>query len=135
MTPRVQFSAYRDAFNRRDVHEALRLFADRAIFEMPLLGQRLFGIPEITAGHRRIFEVTESAQIEVAAVRESGPLAIAEGRLHAKLYRDERPVSIPLAMVLEAQERINRVSTYLDARPYRLWADGTLFASAGSSQP
>ena len=129
MTPQVQLNAYRDAFNRRDLNEALMLFADHAVFEMPLLGQRLFGKREIAAGHQRIFEVTQSAQIHISTTKESQKLIIAEGRLRAKLHRDAYAVEIPLAVVLEAQENITRISTYLDARPYRLWADGILFAS------
>ena len=129
MTPQVQLNAYRDAFNRRDLNEALVLFADHAVFEMPLLGQRLFGKGEIAAGHRRIFEVTQSAQIHISTAKESQKLIIAEGRLRAKLHRDAHAVEIPLAVVLEAQENITRISTYLDARPYRLWADRILFAS------
>ncbi len=57
-------------------------------------------------------------------------LIIAEGRLQAKLHRDAHAADIPLAVVLETQQNgIMRLSTYLDARPYRLWTDGTLFAS------
>jgi len=130
MTMRDQLEAYRDAFNRRDLNEALTLFAERALFEMPLLGQRLFGKREIAAGLQRIFEVTQSAQIQISDAKESQKLIIAEGLLRAKLHRDTHAVEIPLAVVLEAQENdIARLSTYLDARPYRLWSDGPLFGS------
>ncbi len=130
MTMQDQLEAYRGAFNRRDLDSALMLFAERAVFEMPLLGQRLFGKLEIAAGLRRIFEVTQSAQIQFSGAKESKKLVIAEGQLRAKLHRDTHAVEIPLAVVLEAQENdILRLSTYLDARPHRLWADGPLFAS------
>jgi ketosteroid isomerase-like protein len=130
MTIQAQLNAFRDAFNRRDLTAALMLFAERAVFEMPLLGQRLFGKREIAIGLQRIFEVTESAQIQLSGAKESQNLIIAEGRLQAKLHRDAHAVDIPLAVVLETQQNdIMRLSTYLDARPYRLWTDGTLFAS------
>ena len=134
MTTQAQLSAYQEAFNRRDLTGALMLFAEQAIFEMPLLGQRLFGKREIAVGLQRMFEVTESAQIQLSGAKESNGIVIAEGRLQAKLHRDSYAVEIPLAVVLQAQQHgIVRLSTYLDARPYRLWADGTLFASAPAS--
>ena len=36
---------------------------------------------------------------------------------------------MPASVVLEARDgKIARLSTYLDARPYRLWSDGPIFA-------
>ncbi len=135
MTIRAQLDAYRDAFNRRDLTAALPLFAEHAVFEMPLLGQRLFGRREISMGLQRMFEVTESAQIQLSGTKELQNILIAEGRLRAKLHRDAHSVEIPLAVVLEAKQAdIVRLSTYLDARPYRLWSDGPLFASTPLSE-
>jgi hypothetical protein len=131
MTMQAQLNAYRDAFNGRDSTAVLTLFGERALFEMPLLGQRLVGKREIAAGLNRIYEVTESIQLELSKTKTRDNLAIAEGRLRAKLHRDAQLVEIPLAVVLEGtQQHIMRLSNYLDARPYRLWADGTLFAAA-----
>jgi ketosteroid isomerase-like protein len=130
MTSEAQLHAYREAFNKRDLAAALMLFAEHAVFEMPLLGQRLFGKREIAVGLQRIFDVTESAHIQLSGAKESPNVVIAEGRLQAKLHRDTHAVEIPLAIVLETRQNdIMRLSTYLDARPYRLWADGPLFAS------
>lgn len=135
MTLRAQLNAYRDAFNQRDASAALRLFAEHAVFEMPLLGQRLFGRREIAIGLQRIFEVTEAAQIELSGTKELQHIVIAEGELQAKLHRDVHTVQIPLAIVLEANPTdIVRLSTYLDARPYRLWTDGPIFAAAPQSE-
>jgi hypothetical protein len=129
MNLKTRLDTYCEAFNRRQAAMALALFCDQALFEFPLLGQRLVGRGEIGAGLSRIFALTESAALFVSAHRESPRLVIAEGRLEAKLHRDPSPVAIPLAMALEAREgRISRLSTYLDARPYRLWADGILCA-------
>jgi ketosteroid isomerase-like protein len=134
MTIKTQLNAYQEAFNRRDPGAVLKLFAEHAVFEMPLLGQRLFGKREIAVGLQRIFEITESVQMQLSDAKESKNLVIAAGRLQAKLHRDAHAVEIPLAVVLEAQrDDIERLSTYLDARPYRLWADGTLFAAARTS--
>ena len=122
-------NAYRDAFNRRDLEATLSLFAAHALFEMPLLGQRLFGKAEIAAGLHRIFEITEFAELRFLREKRSQGVRIAEGQLRTKLHRDAREVEIPLAVVLESRRgSIARLSTYLDARPFRLWADGPLLA-------
>jgi len=78
MPIQAQLNAYRDAFNGRDLTAALMLFAEHAVFEMPLLGQRLFGKREIAIGLQRIFEVTESAQIQLSGAKESQNIVIAE---------------------------------------------------------
>ena len=135
MTPRDQLKDYCDAFNRRELDKALALFAVRALFEMPLLGQRLIGRREIGAGLARVFELTQSADIQLSTIEEAAQLVMGEGVLTARLYRGPAPVSIPLAIALEVEEQgIARLSMYLDARPYRPWADGPIFAS-GATPP
>ena len=65
-------------------------------------------------------------------MKSSARIAIAEGRLSAKLQRDAEGMEAPLAIVVEGHdERIARLATHLDARPYRLWSDGPIFAVAG----
>src|SRR5579862_7061356 len=96
-------NAYRDAFNRRDLEATLSLFAAHALFEMPLLGQRLFGKAEIAAGLHRIFEITEFAELRFLREKRSQGVRIAEGQLRTKLHRDAREVEIPLAVVLESR--------------------------------
>jgi ketosteroid isomerase-like protein len=131
MSLKSHLDAYCRAFNDRSLDEALSQFADHAVFELPLLGQRLFGRNEIAAGLRRIFEVTESASLAFSDATESGPVLIAEGALQAKLHREAAPVAMPVAVVLKATDgKITWLSTYLDARPYRLWTDGPIFARA-----
>jgi ketosteroid isomerase-like protein len=135
MTLLAQWNGYREAFNARDLTGTLALFADQALFELPLLGQRLVGRREIAAGLGRIFALSESARLLVSATKESPTLIIAEGSLRAKLHRDEHPTEIPLAVVVESREGlIGRLSIYLDARLHRLWADGPLFPAAQSGQ-
>ena len=133
MTLKSHLDAYCSAFNDRSLDGALAQFADHALFEMPLLGQRLFGRAEIAAGLKRIFAVTEHARLTFSEATASGAVLIADGELQAKLHRDAAPVAMPAAVVLEARDgKIARLSTYCDARPYRLWSDGPIFASAQS---
>lgn len=132
-SPQVQLDEYCKAFNGRALSTALDLFSAHALFEMPLLGQRLVGVPEIEAGLRRIFDTTESAAIELSCTRETTSTIIGEGRLRAKLHRDGVEIETPIALVLESKDGcISRLSQYLDARPYRLWSDGPIFAQSAS---
>jgi ketosteroid isomerase-like protein len=109
----------------------LALFADQALFELPLLGQRLFGRDEIAQGLKRIFDLTERADFAFPSVAESDRVLIAEGKLEAKLHRDAAPVAMTAAITLEARDgKIARLSAYLDARPHRLWTDRPIFAGA-----
>jgi ketosteroid isomerase-like protein len=123
--------AYCTAFAAKDVEAILALFGKNGVYELPLLCQRLVGHGEIRAGLARVFEVAESCVIEIFALK-SATTTIAEGRLRAKLHRDREPVAMPLALVMATEDGlISRLSTYLDARPYRLWSDGPIFAAAG----
>jgi len=131
MTLKSQLDAYCRAFNARSLDAARALFADHALFELPLLGQRLFGGDEIAQGLARIFELTETVRLEIAAATESDRILIAEGALTAKLHRDSAAATMPAAITLQARDgKITRLATYLDARPYRLWTDGPIFAGA-----
>lgn len=131
MSLKIHLDAYCKAFNARSPEAALAVFAEHAVFEMPLLGQRLFGRREIAQGLMRIFDLTETAQFDFSTVTESDRILIAEGDLRAKLHRDAAASALPAAVTLEAKDgKITRLSIYLDARPYRLWTDGPIFASA-----
>ncbi len=124
--------AYCTAFGARDARAVAALFGDGALYELPLLGQRLVGPAEICVGLERAFALIERCAIEISAVKSSARVAIAEGRLSARLHRDSQPMDAPLAIVIECREgRLSRLATHLDARPYRLWADGPIFAVAG----
>ena len=129
MTTAPALKAYLDAFATRNVAAATGLFAEAAVFELPLLGQRLVGRREIEAGLARIFALTERCAFEIDATQSAPGATIAEGRLKAKLHRDTDPVEMPAALVMQARDgAITRLSAYLDARPYRLWSDGPIFA-------
>ena len=129
MTLKTHLEAYCNAFNARSLDQVLDQFAEQALFELPLLGQRLIGRAEIAAGLRCIFEVTESATLTFPEMVASERVLIAEGKLQGKLHRDPAPFTLVAAAVIEAKAgKISRLSTYLDARPYRLWSDGPIFA-------
>jgi ketosteroid isomerase-like protein len=135
MTSEDLLRAYCGAFGARDARAVAALFEDRALYELPLLGQRLVGPAEIRAGLERAFALIERCAIEIAGAKSSARVAIAEGRLNAKLQRDAEPMDAPLAIVVECRaERITRLATHLDARPYRLWSDGPIFAAASGAE-
>ena len=123
---------YCRAFGAKDAPAVAALFADGALYELPLLGQRLVGPAEIRVGLERAFALLERCAIALGDMKSSARVAIAEGRLSAKLRRDAQPMGAPLAIVIECREEcISRLATHLDARPYRLWSDGPIFAVAG----
>jgi hypothetical protein len=129
MSVETLFKSYCARFNARDLDPLVSLFWPYALFEMPLLGQRIFGESEIRGSHKRIFDLSEYALIDISAFKTSGPVIIAEGTLESKLLRDNMPVDMPLAMTMQDVDgKIVRLSVYLDARPYRLWADGPVLA-------
>ena len=129
MTATPELQAYLDAFAAMNAGAVAALFAENALYELPLLGQRLVGRREIEAGLARAFALAERCAFEIDAAQPSAGATIAEGRLKAKLRRDRDPVEIPAALVLQTRDgAIARLSTYLDARPYRLWSDGSIFA-------
>jgi len=124
--------AYCLAFAARDADGLVALFDRGAIYGLPFLGQRLVGHGEIRAGLARAFSLMETCSIELSDLKSQSDTAIAEGRLNAKLHRDRQPIAAPLAMVIMMSgEKISRLSTYLDARSFRLWSDGPIFAAAG----
>jgi ketosteroid isomerase-like protein len=130
MTATTLLHAYLDAFAAKKAEAVARLFPVGAIYELPLLGQRLVGPLEIRAGLERAFALAERCAFAIDAAQSSGDTTIAEGRLQAKLRRDRDAVEMPAAIVLQVQDgTIRRLSTYLDARPYRLWSDGPVFAA------
>lgn len=132
MTPQDLLHAYAAAFGARDAEAISSLFAPNGLYELPLLGQRLVGAREIRAGLTEAFGLLEAAAIDISAVSTTATVAIAEGRLGAKLHRDPARVEMPLAIVVESgRGAIHRLTTHLDARPYRLWCDGPIFAVAG----
>jgi hypothetical protein len=118
------------AFNLRDLGALLDFFGTSALFEMPLLGQRLVGREEIRAGLERMFEIAESCSIELMAVRHAATVSMGEGRFHARLHRDPEGTSSPMALVVERSgSAVSRLSIYLDTRGRRLWADGPIFGN------
>ncbi len=129
MSPTDACHAYCRAFRSREPEAIVSLFERRGVYEMPMLGQRLIGHGEIRAGAAQMFSLTESCSIVLSGIMASAEAAIAEGRLRAKLHRDPDPMDLPCAIALSmGRGGISRLSTYLDARPYRLWSDGPIFA-------
>jgi ketosteroid isomerase-like protein len=120
---------YGNAFTQKDLTATVALFTAEALYEMPLLGQRLAGRSEIHAAHEQVFRVAEWCAIEILAIQHNGPVAIAEARLTAKLHRDPEPESFPMALVLTtADSLVSRLSIYLNTNTGRLWLDGAILA-------
>lgn len=129
MSAESAIRAYWHAFTQRDLTATVELFTADALYEMPLLGQRLAGRNEIQAGHEQAFSVLEWCAIDILAIQHTGSVAIAEARLTAKHHRDSQPALFPMAVVLESAEAlIARLSIYLNTDTGRLWLDGLILA-------
>ena len=132
MTPAQAIALHNQAYASRDTTALLDALAPGCLYEMPLLRTRMVGRHEITEGLRLALAATTRCTLAVTRTRESGTTALAEGVMTAALAREKETAAIPFAMVVEAgQSGIARISLYLDARPFRLWADGPVMAMAG----
>ncbi len=121
--------AYCAAFAARDGDSVVALFAERGLYEMPLLRTRMVGSAEIAAGLARAFRVMTACSIELERVRAHGTTALAEGNMTATIAREPKAMVAPFAIVAAlAGDRLGRLSVYLDARPHRLWSDGPVLA-------
>jgi len=129
MTPADAIRLHNQAWESRDAAALLDALAPGALYEMPLLRSRMVGRAEIAAGLALAMDATTRCAIEVTRLREAGDTAIAEGTMRPVLARDGTSPEIPCAIVAETNGgAIGRISVYLDARPFRLWADGPVMA-------
>lgn len=129
MTPDTALRTYCTAFAARDARTIVELFASGGLYEIPFLKNRLVGHAEITTGLDAMFAIVETCTVELADMRTTGRVAIGEGRLTASLSRNGESVDVPFGVVAEVGDgKLTRLSIYLDARPYRLWADGPILS-------
>lgn len=132
MTPTDAIALHNAAYEKRDAGPFLAAMALGGLYEMPLLRSRMVGRAEIATGLNLAFAATGACSMTVSRCRESGGTALAEGVMTVALHHEGRRAEIPFAMVAQvADGAVQRLSVYLDARPYRLWADGSVMAMAG----
>ncbi len=132
MTPQDAIALHNAAYESRDAGPLLDALAPGCLYEMPLLRSRMVGRREIAEGLRLAFAATSRCTLEISRTRQSGEAALAEGVMTADLVRERTSATLPFAIVAEVgASGITRISLYLDARPYRLWADGPVMAMAG----
>jgi hypothetical protein len=129
MSPETALRAYCTAFAARDVAAIAGIFGPNGLYEIPFLKNRLVGRAEIERGLGAMFAVVDTCTMELAKVRSNDKAAIGEGRLTARLNRDGETVDTGFGIVAETGgDKLSRLVVYLDARPYRLWADGPILA-------
>lgn len=132
MSPREAIALHNGAYESRDAAALLDALAPGCLYEMPLLRSRMVGRAEIAEGLRLAFAATTRCRLEITRSRESAGAALVEGVMTADLAREKTSATLPFAMVAEAGSNgITRMSLYLDAKPFRLWADGPVMAMAG----
>ncbi len=129
MTPDTALKTYCTAFAARDSRSIVDLFASGGLYEIPFVKNRLVGHAEIAGGLDAMFAVVDDCNIELGNIRATDRVAIGEGRLTASLNRNRETVDTPFGIVAEVEDdKLKRLSVYLDARPYRLWSDGPILA-------
>ena len=132
MTPSQAIALHNAAYESRDASALLDALAPGCLYEMPLLRSRMVGRAEIAEGLRLALTATTRCSLEISRSRETDSVALVEGVMTARLAREGTTATLPFAMVAQAGESgISRISLYLDAKPYRLWADGPVMAMAG----
>lgn len=129
MTAAPLLERYFQHFAAGDAAAAADLFAANGLYEFPFLRPRLVGRAEIRVGHARAFAVAGPVAIALRAVKSDKAVAIAEGRMTAHVARDGCDIDIPFAAVAESADgKLQRLSIYCDAHPFRLWTDGPVMA-------
>lgn len=127
LSPRRLLEAYCDAFARRAAAEVEPLFAEDAVFDLPLQDGRLVGRPTIMRELRTALRGLRNISVELEHVIEDERSVFAEGIFrseHVGLppHVDGRPyrVDFKFVAVVEAVDgRIARWTEYFDTKPLK----------------
>ena len=127
MTPRQALETYCTAFARRDADRIEPLFAEDAVFDLPLQDGRLHGRDVIMQEMRTALRGLADIEVELGHVMEGACEVFAEGIFRAV------PVAVPpkvdgtparldfrfVAVVAMKDGKIARLSEYFDTRPLK----------------
>jgi glycine cleavage system aminomethyltransferase T/limonene-1,2-epoxide hydrolase len=125
MSPRRALETYCDAFRRRAIEEFDGLFADNAVFDLPLNDGRVTGCEGILRSLRAAIVGLQDIEISLDHVIESSGAVLAEGRFQAnqvgvppEANGTPCPLHFKFVVVAEvANGRIVRWSEYFDTKP------------------
>jgi len=127
MTAGKALRAYCDAFERRAEEEFARLFAEDAVFDLPLHDGRIIGRSAIVEEIRTALRGLKDIEVVLDHVIEDDSQAFAEGVLHAEHvgippHVDGTPFRLDfkfVAIVTVSDGKITRWSEYFDTKPLK----------------
>ena len=127
MTPRQALETYCDAFARRDAERIAPLFADDAVFDLPLQDARLNGREVIVQEMRTALRGLTDIEVELGHVMEGAHDVFAEGifgavpvAIPAKVDGAPARLDFRFVAVIEMKDgKIARLSEYFDTRPLK----------------
>src|SRR5262245_56188542 len=107
LTPRRAIEIYCDAFARRAPEEMETLFAEDAVFDLPLNDARLHGCERILRETRTAIRGLKNIEVVLDHITEQGSTAFAEGYFYAEHigippYVDGRPARLDFKFVAVA---------------------------------
>jgi aminomethyltransferase len=127
MTPRQALETYCDAFARREPDRIEPLFAEDAVFDLPLQDGRLHGREAIMAEMRTALRGLEDIEVELGHVMEGASDVFAEGvfraapvAIPAKLNGTPARLDFRFVAVVEMKDgKIARLTEHFDTRPLK----------------
>jgi aminomethyltransferase len=126
-TPRQAIELYCSAFARRAPDEMEALFADDAVFDLPLNDTRHHGRAQIMRETRTAIRGLRNIEVVIDHITEQGETGFAEGYFHAEHvgispYVDGRPARLDFKFVAVAvmeKGKVKRWSEYFDTKPLK----------------
>jgi len=129
MTPTDALRRYCDAFASGDLDTIAGLFAEDAVCDLPLVGERMHGHATIMREVRAAVRGLKDIRVEIGAALEGEGDVIAEGAFWSEMvgagtHVDGSPVRADFRFVAVVETRdgkITRLSEYLDTKPVKPW--------------
>jgi glycine cleavage system aminomethyltransferase T/limonene-1,2-epoxide hydrolase len=126
-TPRQALESYCDAFRRRAPDEIAALFAEDAVFDLPLHEGRIHGRAAILQEVRTAIRGLRNIEVLLGTIIEEGTRVFAEGIFRAEHigispHVDETPFRLDfkfVAVVELANGKVVRWSEYFDTKPLK----------------
>jgi aminomethyltransferase len=127
LTPRQAIEAYCSAFARRAPDEIETLFAEDAVFDLPLQDERLHGRQRIMRETRAALRGLKNIEVVLDHVTEQGSTAFAEGYFYSEPigippHVDGRPARLDFKFVAVAvveDGKVTRWTEYFDTKPLK----------------
>jgi glycine cleavage system aminomethyltransferase T/ketosteroid isomerase-like protein len=127
LTPRQAIEAYCSAFARRAADEIEPLFAENAVFDLPLQDGRLHGRRQIMRETRTALRGLKNIEVVLDHITEQGATAFAEGYFYGEPvgippHVDGRPARLDFKFVAVAvveDGKVTRWTEYFDTKPLK----------------